>query len=133
MTEKPANPETSKMTFDEKLNNLFRQTSHQAFLQVPEVRSILVIYDYFKDLNDSASVSKGFWVHTSGQKDKPIDSIVGTMGALLQSAAHVLDEWIQRHQQLQVETTQLANKLLEKKRELEAIEQEIEARKRISG
>lgn len=115
----PLSTEEQKLMFDEKLNNRFREAAHQAFLEVPELRSVIVVYDYYKDLNDLPNVSKGLWLAAEGSKDKTVDSVVGSYGALLQSAAHILDELFQRHAELQLQLTETSKILLEKKRELE--------------
>ena len=117
----PPSNEEQKLMFDEKLNNRFREVAHQAFLEVPELRSVIVVYDYYRNLNDLPNVSKGLWLAAEGGKDKPIDSVMGSYGALLQSAAHILDELFQRHAELQIQLTDMSKTLLEKKRELESL------------
>jgi hypothetical protein len=115
----PLSDEEQKLMFDEKLNNRFRETAHQAFLEVPELRSVIVVYDYYRNLNDLPDVSKGLWLAAESNKDKTVDSVMGSYGALLQSAAHILDEMFQRHAELQLQLTETSKALLEKRRELE--------------
>jgi hypothetical protein len=117
----PPSNEEKKLMFDEKLNNQFRETAHQAFLEVPELRSVIVVYDYYRNLNDLPNVSKGLWLAADGGKDKTVDSVMGSYGALLQSAAHILDELFQKHAELQLQLTEISKTLLEKKRELDSI------------
>jgi hypothetical protein len=117
----PPSDEEQKLMFDEKLNNRFRDTAHQAFLSVPELRSVIVVYDYYRNLNDLPNVSKGLWLAAEGSKDKTVDSVMGSYGALLQSAAHILDELFQKHAELQLQLTEMSKALLEKKREIDSI------------
>lgn len=106
------------MFFDEKLNKEFREAAHRAFLSVPELRSVVVVYDYYRNLNDMPNVSKGMWLNTQGTKDKSPDSVVGSLGAVLQSAAHILDELMQQHNKLNNELVILSKQILEKRNEL---------------
>lgn len=107
-----------KLMFDERLNARFRDASHISFLDVPELRSIVVIYDYYRNLNDLPNVSKGLWLSAEGGPVKPIDSVMGSYGAILQSAAHILNELFQRHAELQQLLTELSKQILEKQKEL---------------
>lgn len=120
MTE-PTQEEKQKLMFDERLNARFREASHQAFLDVPELRSIVVIYDYYRDLNDMPDVSKGLWLSAEGGPVKPIDSMMGSYGAVIQSAAHILNDLFQRHAELQISLTELSKQILEKQKELTAL------------
>jgi len=120
MTE-PTQEEKQKLMFDERLNARFREASHQAFLDVPELRSIVVIYDYYRDLNDMPDVSKGLWLSAEGGPVKPIDSMMGSYGAVIQSAAHILNDLFQRHAELQISLTELSKQILEKQKELAAL------------
>lgn len=116
--------EQDPLMFDEKLNNMFRNTSNGAFLKVPELRSVVVIFDYYRNLNDSPDVSKGLWLSAeSTGPEKTPDSILGSLGAVLQSAAHILDENFALHAKLQQELTNVSKELLEKKNELKALEE----------
>ena len=117
----PLDPEQQLLMFDEKLNQKFRDTAHQAFLAVPELRSVVVVYDYFRNLNDMPNISKGLWLAAEGGSDKPLDAVAGSLGALLQSTAHVMDELFQRHQTLQNQLVEVSRAILEKKRELEQL------------
>ncbi len=107
-----------KLMFDEKLNARFRDAAHVSFLDVPELRSIVVIYDYYRNLNDLPNVSKGLWLSAEGGPVKPIDSMMGSYGAVIQSAAHILNDLFQRHAELQVSLTELSKQILEKQKEL---------------
>lgn len=107
--------------FDEKLNEIFRGASDKAFMQVPELRSVIVIYDYFKNLNDAENISKGMWLHTDGHKDhKPADSIVGSMGVTLQAFAHILDELMQLHNSLSKQLLDMSKEVAEKSNQAES-------------
>jgi hypothetical protein len=110
--------EQKKLMFDEKLNNTFREASHKAFLDVPELRSVVVIYDYHRNLNDLPNISKGLWLSADGGPVKSVDSVAGSLGAVLQSAAHIFDDLFQHHQALQAELTDLSKQILEKRKEL---------------
>ena len=112
------------LMFDEKLNGMFRDTANGAFLKVPELRSVVVIFDYYRNLNDSPDVSKGLWLSAEGTgPEKTPDSILGSLGAVLQSAAHILDENFALHAKLQQELTNVSKELLEKKNELKSLEE----------
>ncbi len=113
--------ETPPLMFDEKLNSIMRDASHLAFLSVPELRSVVVVYDYYRDLNDTPNVSKGLWLSDNGGAQKSIDSIVGSLGALLQSTAHVLDQLFQHHTHLNNQLVEISKQILEKKQELEQL------------
>jgi len=116
--------EQDPLMFDEKLNGMFRNTANGAFLKVPELRSVVVIFDYYRNLNDSPDVSKGLWLSAESKGlEKTPDSILGSLGAVLQSAAHILDENFALHAKLQQELTTVAKELLEKKNELKALEE----------
>lgn len=106
------------MFFDEKLNKEFRDAAQRAFLSVPELRSVVVVYDYYRNLNDMPDVSKGMWLNAQGTKEKTPDSVVGSLGAVLQSAAHILDELMQQHNRLNNELVSLSKQILEKRNEL---------------
>jgi hypothetical protein len=118
MTDLPDVDEQKLLMFDEKLNQRFRDTAHLAFLDVPELRSVVVVYDYFRNLNDMPDVSKGLWLSADGGNHKTNDTVAGSLGALLQSTAHVLDEMFQRHQALLTQMTELSKTILEKQHEL---------------
>jgi hypothetical protein len=109
----PQPPPPPPMTFDKKLDEIFKTAANSAFLTVPELRSVVVLYDYYDNLND-AQVSKGVWLHTTGGKDKPADSLIGSMGAVVQGLAHIVDECLQRKMTLQAELTALTAQLVEK-------------------
>ena len=110
-----------KMQYDEKLNQIFREASHDAFLRVPELRSIVVVYDYFRDLNDAENISKGMWLHTNGGSEKPADSISGSIGATLAALFHMIDDQMQQHMYLTQELTALTKQIVDKKKELEEL------------
>ncbi len=112
-------PVEPPLMFDEKLNAVLRDAAHRAFLATPELRSVVVVYDYYRDLNDNPKVSKGLWLSASGGAQKPVDAVVGSLGALLQSAAHVLDELIQQHNHYNNQLVELSKQILEKRRELD--------------
>ena len=123
-TASTASTEQDPLMFDEKLNNMFRNTANGAFLKVPELRSVVVIFDYYRNLNDSPDVSKGLWLSAeSTGPEKTPDSILGSLGAVLQSAAHILDENFALHAKLQQELTTVSKELLEKKNELKTLEE----------
>jgi hypothetical protein len=107
-----------QLMFDERLNQEFRQVADRAFLSVPELRSVIVVYDYYRNLNDLPDISKGLWLSSGGGRDKSADAVVGSLGALLQSTAHVLDTLFQQHQQLNTQLVRLSEQILEKRREL---------------
>lgn len=120
-TERP-NP----LMFDEKLNGMYRDTTNGALLAVPELRSVIVTYDYYRNLNDSPDVSKGLWLSAEGQgPEKTPDSIIGSLGALQQTVAHVLDESFALQSRLQQGVTNTADELLQKQNELKALEEKI--------
>lgn len=114
----PGQKEQQKLMFDERLNARFREAAHLSFLNVPELRSIVVIYDYYRNLNDLPNVSKGLWLSAEGGPVKPIDSMMGSYGAVIQSAAHILNDLFQRHAELQLSLTELSKQILEKQKEL---------------
>lgn len=119
-TETPLDDEQQKLMFDEALNQVFREACQKAFLQVPELRSVVVVFDYYRNLNDMEGISKGLWLHAEGGSIKPADSVAGSLGATLQAAAHILDEQMQLYVTLTNQLTEVSKALMEKQNELEA-------------
>lgn len=110
--------EKQQFMFDEKLNHVFREACNKAFLSVPELRSVVVTYDFYRNLNDIPGIKKGLWLHAEGGKDKPADAVTGSLGALLQAAAHILDEQMQLYMTVTNQLTEVSRALLEKQNEL---------------
>ena len=113
--------ENQPLMFDEALNTIFRDAIEAAFLKVPELRSVVVNYDYRRNLNDVPSISKGMWLSADGNEQKTPDSMAGSLGAVLQSAAHILDENFQMLAMLQVQMTEISKQILEKQNEIKAL------------
>jgi len=116
--------ERQKLMFDESLNQAFRETCHQQFLDVPELRSVIVTYDYYRNLNDMPNISKGLWLSAEG-KDKPADAVAGSLGAVLQTSAEILDQLFQQYQTVQLQLTELSKAVREKQRELAELEEKV--------
>jgi len=108
--------------FDERLNQVFREACQTAFLQVPELRSAVVVFDFYRNLNDMDGISKGLWLAAEGGKVKTADAVTGSLGATLQAAAHILDEQMQLYSTISVQLTEVSKALLEKRNELKALE-----------
>jgi hypothetical protein len=119
--ETPPDDEQEKMLFDEKLNKIFRDACQTAFLQVPELRSAVVVFDFYRNLNDMPGINKGLWLSADGGKTKSADSVTGSLGATLQAAAHILDEQMQLYQVISTQLIEVSQALLEKQNELEAL------------
>lgn len=111
--DEPTEDEKKFLMFDEKLDNLFRDAGNRAFLAVPELRSVIVVYDYFRELNDSPDISKGIWLSTEGDGERPLDSVLGSFGVMLQGTAQILDLLFKRHATLQIEITRASQELLD--------------------
>jgi len=120
-TETPSDEEQEKLMFDEQLNQIFREACQSAFLKVPELRSAVVVFDFYRSLNDMDGISKGLWLSADGGKIKSADSVTGSLGATLQAAAHILDEQMQLYQTISVQLTEVSKALLERQHELEAL------------
>lgn len=90
------------LMFDEEANRVFREAAKTAFLKVPELRSVVVVYDYFRNLNDIPEISKGMWLSSDGNTTKSSDSMMGSLGAMVQSTAHILDENFNTYQTLKM-------------------------------
>jgi len=118
----PSDDEQQKLMFDENLNQVFREACQSAFLKVPELRSVVVVFDYYRNLNDMDGISKGLWLHAEGGSVKPADSVAGSLGATLQAAAHILDEQMQLYVTLTNQLTEVSKALMEKRNELKASE-----------
>lgn len=114
----PNDAEQRAQRFDEEANAVFRAACNTAFLKVPELRSVVVTFDYYGPLNDTPDISKGIWLHAEG-KEKPLDSIAGSLGASLQNAAHIFDEMFSHYELLQSQLTELSKAVLDKQNELE--------------
>jgi hypothetical protein len=96
--------------FDEKLNALFRETMHNAFLQVPELRSVVVTYDYFRDLGNAPEVAQGIWLDFSGSSQKSPETAIGMLRALTETSNSVLGELRRQQKQLTQEIEELSAK-----------------------
>lgn len=109
MTESTQN----RLLFDEKANNIMRPAASQLLASIPELRSVVVVYDYHDKLNSVEGLSKGIWLSESGSNPRSPDAIVGSLGSTLQAAAHMIDELFQCRDNLQKEVTALAQQKLE--------------------
>lgn len=116
--DEPTEDEKQPLMFDEKLDTLFRNAGHQALLTVPELRSVIVVYDYFRELNDVPDISKGVWLSAEGDAERPLDAVMGSFGVMLQGTAQILDSLFQRHAILQAELTRVSQELLDKYQKL---------------
>ena len=113
--------EQQKLMFDEALNSTFRDACHTAFLKVPELRSVVVVYDFYRNLNDLEGISKGLWLHADGGP-KPADAVAGSLGATLQAAAQIIDEQMKMYVMMTNQITEVSKALLEKQNELKKLE-----------
>ncbi len=103
------------MNFEAKAQQPLRTAIQMVLATVPEVRSVVVIFDYFGALND-AEISKGLWL---GRKDPlPLDAV---FGSLMQTQRVLEEQTIHAFGQLQAlraavftETEQLNNILKQK-------------------
>jgi hypothetical protein len=107
-------PETLNLFFD-RLNEIFRQAAHAAFLATPELRSVVISYDYFGTLNEASEVKKGIWLHHSGQAQKPVDAIAGSFDVMLLNATQILAELVATRDRLVAECTQASKQLMKEK------------------
>ena len=107
--------EQLKMFFDEKLTKMSKDLAQEAFLKVPELRSFIVVYDYYRNLNDADGITKGLWLHRDGKADKPVDSILGSTGAMIQALAHMLDDLMRKHAEVLQQLTQASQEILDLK------------------
>lgn len=112
------------MMFDEKLKTLLADTCRVALLQVPELRSIIVGFDYRRNLNDSPTITKGLWVSGEGAK-KSADTVIGTLGVMVHVIANVVDASMSLQADISQQVTEVSRLLLERKTELAAIEARI--------
>lgn len=106
-----------KLFFDDKLKETFKEAAHQAFLSVPELRSVVITFDYYRELNDAPDITKGLWLSSDGQPVKKLDAVIGSIGATLQGVAHMFDDLFTYHQAMKQEITQLTQQLLEARQE----------------
>ena len=97
-------------TFEERTLQAFRETADRMFLDVPELRGVVVTFDWYGALNDAPGVSKGLWL-TANHNQKSPDATLGALGVLIQNTAHVLDEAMKQHAALVSETTRLLQAL----------------------
>jgi len=118
-TEETLSDDQQKMLFEEKLQDFYRKTSDKAFLAVPELRSVVIVFDYKGKLNDAPGVNKGMWLHAEGGAEKPADSIVGSAGATIQALAHIIDEQMNLYSKLSNELLEVSKALVAKKQEAE--------------
>lgn len=114
-------PDTKKLLFDEKINAVFRPAINDAFAAVPELRSVVVVYDYYGRLNDAQDIGKGMWLSADGSSPRPSDAIVGSIASTLQCLAHMLDDAFQMVGQLNQEYVDVSRKLLEAKEALSSV------------
>jgi hypothetical protein len=106
--------EPQQMFFD-RLNEIFRRAAHEAFLATPELRSVVVSYDYFGSLNEAPEVKKGIWLHHSGQTQKPADAIVGSFDVMLLNASQIMAELVATRDRLVAECTEASKQLMKEK------------------
>jgi len=101
------------MKFDQALNDIFEPVCRHALDAVPELRSILVIYDFHGALNDTPDISHGLWssINPQGQM-KPVDVAMGSYGMVLQTAAEILDVLFAHHANMHTELIETSKKLL---------------------
>jgi len=98
--------------FFDRLNEIFRQAAHSAFLATPELRSVVISYDYFGALNEAPEVKKGIWLHHSGQTQKPADAIVGSFDVMLLNASQIMAELVATRDRLVTECTEASKRLM---------------------
>lgn len=77
------------LQFDQKLQELFQPVCRQALLKVPELRSVLISFDFKGKLNDVDGVGKGIWLSDMGAADRSPAAVMGTLNVLLQNMAVV--------------------------------------------
>jgi hypothetical protein len=114
--------ENQPLMFFEKLDGFFRDASQRGFLSVPELRSVVIVYDFHGNLNDTPGIPKGMWLHSEGGAEKPADSITGSAGATIQALAHMLDEQMSLYTRLTTELVEVSKALVDAKNKLEATE-----------
>lgn len=100
MATPPADELRPRPPFDEALQEAFRQLSFHSFLEYPELRSVVVVFDYAGELNE-APIRKGFWVGPHG-KVQDYAALVGSFRqtlamlklqmAELEALGHSLDQ-----------------------------------------
>lgn len=101
--------------FDERIERIFRPTVSEALVREPELRSVVVIYDFHGPFNDVDGVRKGLWVSGDGSGPKPIDAVVGSLRNTLQCAAEMLNELFMTHAQLSDEILKMSQTILQEK------------------
>jgi hypothetical protein len=100
--------------FDQLLAELYQDTTHKAFLKAPELRSVLVMFDYSGNLNNEDGVAHGLWVTRDEEKGKSVVSTIGSLGVLLQTSSHLFDLLVQKHAELTGAITQISKEIAEK-------------------
>ena len=136
MVEKEESSESAKqpgMMFDSQLVELFRPTIDNAFYNHGDVlRSVLVSFDYYGPLNDAPDLNKAIWLGPEGAQQDPA-GIIGSIGATLQAAAHMLDRAFLLRNALREDTEKAITELHERKKELEQVKTELETLRGDSG
>jgi len=111
--------------FDAQLVELFRPTIVEAFSAHTDVlRSVVISFDYYGQLNDADGVGKGIWLGAEGQQTDPA-GIIGSAGVTLQAAATILDRGFQLLQGVRTELENTFKELTERKQELEKVKAEL--------
>lgn len=109
------------LMFDQKLKTLLSEACRAALLQVPELRSVVVGFDYRGGLNDAPTITKGLWISGEGSK-KSADTVVGTLGMMVHMLANIVDASMDLHANIAQQITEASRLLLERRNELDRIE-----------
>lgn len=129
MTQESQKPPTkieteSSLPFDEALQTNFQKLAQQSFLKCPELRSVVVVFDYNGKFNDF-DIKKGLWLANKGTKPD-YASVVGSM----RQTAAMLELQMTHLQALHA----LADKELEEKyKRLRALGVQIEQEEKTQG
>jgi len=111
--------ETKNLPFDKALQRKFEQLSFESFISHKELRSVVVVFDYVDEFNES-NISKGLWLSPGGN----VVDYAAVIGSLRQTLL-MLDTQYKRAIDIQM---QVDRTIYEKLQTLKKIEENFNAR-----
>jgi len=105
-----------RLPFDEEIAARFKDTIHRCLTDFPELRSVIVAFDWAGNLND-APIKAGVWQGERGG----VDSAAGIVGSIQQTIKVMEQQFLRLHkleQAMREELTVIGQELVRKKEEL---------------
>jgi len=97
--------------FDQRLARIFQEAGLRAFTSVPELRSVMVVFDYYGALGSTDGVIKSAWLGPEGGASKSPATVLGTATGLINALSHVLDQGVSLRDVLAAEYERLLQEI----------------------